>query len=101
MTKAELIELLAKKQPHLLNKDIHLAVKCIVDHLTDTLASGERIEIRGFGSLCIRKRAAQIGRNPKSGESLCLTERYQVHFKPGLDLREQVNAARSRHKIRD
>ena len=68
MTKSELIEKLADSQSQLTAKDMELAVKMILDHMSDALARGERIEIRGFGSFSLNYRAPRVGRNPKSGE---------------------------------
>lgn len=101
MTKSELIEVLARKQPHLPLKDVELAVRCVVDYLSDTLASGERIEIRGFGSFSLHHREARLGRNPKTGESVSLTEKHVPHFKPGKELRDMVDASREKFKIVD
>lgn len=94
MTKSELIAMLASKQPHLLQKDVDLAVNNIIEILTTAVANGERIEIRGFGGFSTVPRQARIGRNPKTGESVCVPNRHAVHFKPGLDLRDRVNASR-------
>ena len=74
MTKSELIDALAKKQPHLALKDVELAVKCIIEKMNQALSSGERIEIRGFGSFSLHKRPPRMGRNPKTGESVALAE---------------------------
>ncbi len=101
MTKSELIEALARKQPHLALKDVELAVKCIIDQMSETLANGERIEIRGFGSFSLHHRPPRIGRNPKTGESVSLTEKFVPHFKPGKELRDRVDASREKHKIID
>ncbi len=101
VTKSELIEMLARKQPHLALKDVELAVRCVVDHLSDTLASGERIEIRGFGSFSLHHRSARLGRNPKTGDSVSLTEKHVPHFKPGKELRDMVDASREKFKIVD
>ncbi len=101
MTKSELIETLAKSQPHLAIKDVELAVKCIVDQMCETLASGDRIEIRGFGSFSLHHRPPRVGRNPKTGESVSLTEKYVPHFKPGKELRDRVDASREKCKIVD
>lgn len=101
MTKSELIEVLARKQPHLALKDVELAVRCMVDHLSDTLANGDRIEIRGFGSFSLHHRTARIGRNPKTGESVALSEKHVPHFKPGKELRDMVDASREKYKIID
>jgi len=91
MTKSELIELIAAKQSHLPAKDVELAVKQILEIMSDALAQGQRIEIRGFGSFSLHFRPPRQGRNPKTGESVALAGKYVPHFKPGKDLRERVN----------
>ena len=91
MTKSELIEVLARKQPQLAYRDIELAVKTILEYMSASLSSGERIEIRGFGSFSLHFRPARSGRNPKSGEPVLLPAKYVPHFKPGKELRERVN----------
>jgi integration host factor subunit beta len=63
--------------------------------MTQSLATGERIEIRGFGSFSLHYRAPRTGRNPKTGDQVQLTGKYVPHFKPGKDLREQVDASRA------
>lgn len=93
MTKSELIERLALKQLHLSAKDIESAVKDMLDMMANTLSSGDRIEIRGFGSFSLHYRAPRTGRNPKSGETVELGSKYVPHFKPGKELRERVNAS--------
>ncbi len=91
MTKSELIESLYKKMPHLAYTDVEMAVKTIIESMTEALGSGQRIEIRGFGSFSLHHRPARMGRNPKTGESVALQEKYVPHFKPGKELRERVN----------
>jgi integration host factor subunit beta len=91
MTKSELIERLIDAHPQLSVKDVELAVKTILDHMTEALSEGERIEIRGFGSFSLHYRAPRMGRNPKTGESVPLPAKYVPHFKPGKELRDQVN----------
>lgn len=91
MTKSELIEAIARGQGPLAPKDIELAVKCLLDQMSAALASGERIEIRGFGSFSLHYRPPRIGRNPKTGESVALSGKHVPHFKPGLELRDRVN----------
>ena len=91
MTKSKLIEILLQEQPHLKLEDVELAVKTILDLMSQSLADGERIEIRGFGSFCLHYRPPRIGRNPKSGEPVTLSEKHVPHFKPGKQLRERVN----------
>ena len=97
MTKSELIELIAARQSQLSSKDVELAVKTIIEHMAQTLATGERIEIRGFGSFSLHYRAPRIGRNPKTGESVGLSGKYVPYFKPGKELRERVNASMERY----
>lgn len=93
MTKSELIELLAAEQDHLPYKDVEEAVRRIIDRMSLALASGDRIEIRGFGSFSLHYRDPRIGRNPKTGESVALAGKYVPHFKPGKELRDRVNLA--------
>ena len=98
MTKSELIERIVAAQAQvsgsqLTSKDVELAVKTMLEQMSQTLASGERIEIRGFGSFSLHYRAPRIGRNPKTGESVGLAGKHVPHFKPGKELRDRVNAA--------
>ena len=99
MTKSELIEALAQKQSQLAYKDVELAVKTMLDHMALTLATGERIEIRGFGSFSLHFRPPRTGRNPKTGDAVSLTSKYVPHFKPGKELRERVNKTRSKELL--
>ena len=91
MTKSELIEVIAREQSHLAYRDVELAVKCMIERMSEALATGERIEIRGFGSFSLHYRPPRVGRNPKTGDSVSLTGKYVPHFKPGKELRERVN----------
>ena len=91
MTKSELIERIAERQDQLSSKDVELAVKLILEYMSQSLASGERIEIRGFGSFSLHYRAPRVGRNPKTGESVQLEGKYVPHFKPGKEMRDRVN----------
>lgn len=93
LTRSELIERLSGRQTLLTVKDVELAVKVIVEHLSETLTAGERIEIRGFGSFSLHHRAPRVGRNPKTGEAVSLDAKRAPHFKPGKELRERVNAS--------
>ncbi len=94
MTKSELIESISRKQKHLPAKDVELAVKHMLDVMSDSLSAGERIEVRGFGSFSLHFRPPRMGRNPKTGEAVALSGKYVPHFKPGKDLRERVNQGR-------
>jgi len=91
MTKSELIEILARDQSHLAAKDVELAVKAMLEQMSNALAGGRRIEIRGFGSFSLHYRPPRMGRNPKTGEAVALAGKFVPHFKPGKDLRERVN----------
>lgn len=91
MTKSELIGRLIEAFPQLSAKDVEFAVRMMLDQMTESLSSGERIEIRGFGSFSLHYRAPRKGRNPKTGEQVSLDAKYVPHFKPGKEMREQVN----------
>lgn len=91
VTKSELIEKLAESQTQLVQKDVELAVRIIIEHMASKLSGGERIEIRGFGSFSLHYRSPRMGRNPKSGEPVSLEAKYVPHFKPGKGLRERVD----------
>jgi integration host factor subunit beta len=99
MTKSELIEALAQKQSQLAYKDVELAVKSMLDLMAQTLASGDRIEIRGFGSFSLHYRPPRTGRNPKTGDAVTLASKYVPHFKPGKELRERVNKTRAKEML--
>src|SRR6185437_1862349 len=91
MTKSELIERLALKQTHLMHKDVELAVKLVLDQISESLAKQDRVEIRGFGSFSLHFRPARTGRNPKTGDAVQIPAKYVPHFKPGKEMRERVN----------
>ena len=91
MMKSELIERIARKQSHLAYKDVELAVKSLLEQMSNSLSNGERIEIRGFGSFSLHNRPPRSGRNPKTGDSVSLPGKHVPHFKPGKELRERVN----------
>ncbi len=91
ITKSELIERLTADQLHLDPKDVQVSVDVLLDRISRSLINGERIEIRGFGSISLRYRAPRIGRNPKTGEPVAVPGKYVPHFKPGRSLRERVN----------
>ena len=93
MTRSDLIERMASAQHLLDERDMELAVKAMLQQMSDALASGERIEIRGFGSFSLNYRSPRIGRNPKTGEPVAVHARHGLRFKPGKELRDRVNAA--------
>jgi integration host factor subunit beta len=91
MTKSELINALSMQQPQLQPRDVELAVKELLEQLSAALASGERIEVRGFGSFSLHYRPPRVGRNPKTGATVHVPDKFVPHFKPGKELRERVN----------
>lgn len=91
MTKSELIDRLAEIQQHLSHADVEMGVKSIIEQMSASLAAGERIEVRGFGSFSLHYRAPRMGRNPKTGEAVALPGKHVPHFKPGKALRERVD----------
>ena len=94
MVKSKLVRTLSEKLAGLQQRDVELALNCILEQMADALVQGKRIEIRGFGSFNLHHRPARIARNPKSGESLSLPAKVKVHFKPGKEMRDRVDAAR-------
>jgi integration host factor subunit beta len=91
MTRTELIERLAHRQPDLKQEDVELAVKTLLGQMSETLVHGGRIEIRGFGAFSLRRREPRIGRDPRTGGPVMVPERHVPHFKPGKELRERVD----------
>ena len=93
VNKKDLIDRISRNQDQLPHRDIELAVKTIINCMTQALSTGERIELRGFGSFSLRYRKPRIGRNPKSGMTVNINERYVPHFKPGKNLKNKVNTS--------
>ncbi len=101
MTKSEIIDILSRKQSHLSSRDVELSVKILLEQMSDTLADGKRIEIRGFGSFSLHYRAARRGRNPKTGAKVDLSPKYVPHFKPGKELRDRVDDSKLKCTIKN
>ena len=96
MTKSELIDRLAARMDHLTHRDVDLAVRSMLERMSRSLAEGERIEVRGFGSFSLRFRPSRMGRNPRTGAAVPLPDKHVVHFKPGRALRERVDRGAGR-----
>ncbi len=92
MTKSELILRLAEKNPHLYQRDVERIVGTIFDEIAAALSRGERVELRGFGAFSVKRRDARLGRNPRTGEAVQVTEKLIPFFKTGKQLRERLNA---------
>ena len=93
MVKSELVQALKNKLPELQTRDVELAVNCILSQMADTLAQGQRIEIRGFGSFDCWHKSSRLTRNPKTGAAIHSPATVTVHFKPGKDMKDRVNAS--------
>ena len=92
MTKSELIQKLAEANPHLYLRDVERIVTTIFDEITDALAEGDRVELRGFGAFSVKERGSRTGRNPRTGEAVEVPAKYIPYFKTGKQLREKLNA---------
>jgi len=92
MTKSELIARLAAANPHLYQRDIERIVTTIFDEITEALANGDRVELRGFGAFSVKQRGARVGRNPRTGDSVSVSEKFIPYFKTGKQLREKLNS---------
>jgi integration host factor subunit beta len=99
MLKSEFIHSLSLKQPHLSLSDVDAAVRCIIEKMITELASGGRVEIRGFGAFSLKHRRAKIGRNPKTGVAVSIPQKHSVYFKPGADLKKRVDDSSHMFKI--
>ncbi|MDP7143653.1 MAG: integration host factor subunit beta [Alphaproteobacteria bacterium] len=91
MTKSELIQILADRNPHLYLRDVEKIVDTVFDEITDALSRGDRVELRGFGAFSVKHREARVGRNPRTGESVNVPEKKLPFFKTGKLLRERLN----------
>ena len=94
MTKSELIARLAARNPHLYQRDVERIVATVFDEISKALASGHRVELRGFGAFSVKNRPARTGRNPRTGETVEVEEKWVPFFKTGKELRERLNAAK-------
>ncbi len=91
MTKSELIEKIAEKNPNLMLRDVERIVNVVLARIIDALAKGDRVEFRGFGAFSVRKRAPRIAKNPRTGDKVKVEERNIAHFKTGKELHEMLN----------
>lgn len=91
MTKSELIQKLAERNPHLYLRDIEKIVETVFDEITAALANGDRVELRGFGAFSVKERESRTGRNPRTGETVKVDAKRLPFFKTGKGLRERLN----------
>lgn len=91
MIKSELVQIIARTNPHLYQRDVENIVNTIVDEITSALARGDRVELRGFGAFSVKNRPARQGRNPRTGATVKVDEKYVPFFKCGKEMRERLN----------
>jgi len=89
--RSELIQKISEENPHLVQQDVARIVNTIFSEITEALASGNRVELRGFGAFSVKKRDARVGRNPRTGESVQVDQKYVPFFKTGKLLRDRLN----------
>ncbi len=91
MTRSELIAELARRNPHLMQRDVEAIITTVFDEIVAALAAGNRVELRGFGAFSVKKRDARTGRNPRTGEAVAVAEKLVPFLKAGKELRERLN----------
>ena len=91
MIKSELVQIIATKNPHLFQRDVENIVNAIFDEITDALSKGNRVELRGFGAFSVKNRPARAGRNPRTGDTVHVEEKWVPFFKTGKEMRERLN----------
>jgi integration host factor subunit beta len=93
MIKSELVLKIAEQNPHLYQRDVENIVNAILDTIADALARGDRVELRGFGAFSVKKRDARTGRNPRTGDSVEISEKVVPVFKTGKEMRQRLNTS--------
>ncbi|WP_368041117.1 integration host factor subunit beta [Leisingera sp. ANG59] len=91
MIRSELIQKIADENPHLYQRDVERIVNTVFEEVTDAMARGDRVELRGFGAFSVKKRDARTGRNPRTGETVEVEEKHVPFFKTGKLLRDRLN----------
>lgn len=91
MIRSELIQKIAEENPHLFVRDVERIVNTIFDEVTDAMARGNRVELRGFGAFSVKRREARVGRNPRTGDAVPVAEKHVPFFKTGKLLRDRLN----------
>jgi integration host factor subunit beta len=92
--KSELVQAIAAENPHLYQRDVEHIVNAILEAITEALARGDRVELRGFGAFSVKNRPARTGRNPRTGARVQVDEKYVPFFKTGKEMRERLNQGR-------
>lgn len=91
MIRSELVQKLVEDNPHLYQRDVEKIINTIFEEIIETMAVGDRVELRGFGAFSVKKRGSRIGRNPRTGESVSVEEKHVPFFKTGKLLRDRLN----------
>ncbi len=91
MIKSELVDKIVEENPHLYQRDVERIVSVVLNEITEAIASGNRVELRGFGAFSVKKRDARVGRNPRTGEKVNVAEKHVPFFKTGKQLRKRLN----------
>ncbi|MDP2618937.1 MAG: integration host factor subunit beta [Hyphomicrobiales bacterium] len=91
MIKSQLVQRMVRANPHLFQRDVENIVNTIIHEITTALASGNRVELRGFGAFSVKNRPARMGRNPRTGATVYVSEKYVPFFKSGKEMRERLN----------
>jgi len=91
MIKSELVQRIAESNPHLYQRDVENIVNAILGEIVDALSRGDRVELRGFGAFSVKNRPARLGRNPRTGSRVSVTEKFVPFFKTGKEMRERLN----------
>ena len=91
MIKSELVLRIAEQNPHLYQRDVETIVNAVLDTISDALARGDRVELRGFGAFSVKRRDARIGRNPRTGTTVSVQEKAIPVFKTGKEMRQRLN----------
>ena len=91
MIRSELVQKISDENPHLYQRDVERIVSTVFEELIEAMASGNRVELRGFGAFSVKKRDARVGRNPRTGDSVPVEEKHVPFFKTGKALRDRLN----------
>lgn len=92
MIKSELVQIIANRNPHLFQRDVENIVNAVLNEIAEALAAGNRVELRGFGAFSVKNRPARTGRNPRTGETVAVEEKWVPFFKTGKELRARLNS---------
>jgi len=91
MTKSELIQRIAERNPHLYLREVERIVSTMFEEISAALERGDRVELRGFGAFSIKEREPRVGRNPRTGDSVAVSAKRVPYFKTGKELRSRLN----------